>query len=203
MKIIWHGHACFELRTQEGSVVFDPYAEGSVRGLRLPELSADAVICSHGHGDHNAADEVKLTGEMPRFAVVRIPTCHDECMGAKRGKNLITVIEAEGLRVAHCGDLGHTLDEQTLKAVGHVDILMIPVGGFYTIDAKTAKAVCESIDPAMIIPMHYRGIDKGLERVAPVSDFTRLYPTDAVHMLDTNELTVTKPLGRQVTVFAW
>ena len=109
MKLTWYGHACFKLETASGSVVFDPYAPGSVPGLALPEITADAVVCSHRHSDHYCPEAVTLTGSEPSFAMCSIPTFHDECMGAKRGDNLITVVTAEGLTVAHCGDLGHEL----------------------------------------------------------------------------------------------
>ena len=203
MKIIWHGHACFELVTDEGSLLLDPYADGYVRGLKLPPVCADAVICSHSHSDHSAAELVQLTGKTPRFTVERIPSWHDECCGRKRGENMITVIEAEGMRICHLGDLGHELSAEQLDAIGKIDVLMIPVGGVYTIDAPTAKRVAEAIAPTVTVPMHYRGKGVGLRIIAPCDDFTSLFPEDVVQYLSTNELTVSKPAVPSVTVFAW
>ena len=202
MKIIWHGHACFEIVSKEGSAVFDPYAKGSVRGFELPPICADAIISSHRHSDHCGAENVTLSGRAPNFSVRQIETWHDECMGEKRGKNLITVIEAEGLRVAHCGDLGHELSEAQLRELGQIDIMMIPVGGYYTVDALTAKAVAAAVSPTVVIPMHYRCGDKGLKSIAGCDEFTKLFPKDLVRRLDTNECTLCKPLTPSVTVFA-
>ena len=203
MKIIYHGHACFEVVTENGSVVFDPYADGSVRGLRLPELTADAVICSHSHSDHNAKDKVRLSGKAPGFELTQLSCFHDEYNGAKRGGNLISVIEAEGLRLAHCGDLGHELTPAQLRALGRIDVLMIPVGGFFTVDAVTAKSIADKIDPAIIIPMHYKGDGVGLKNIGECGAFTALYPKDSVKYLDSNEFILKIPPIPAVTVFAF
>ena len=201
MKLTWYGHACFKLETDCGSVVFDPYAPGSVAGLTLPEITADAVVCSHKHHDHYCPEAVTLTGTKPKFAMRSIPTFHDECMGAKRGDNLITVVTAEGLTVAHCGDLGHELSAEILHELGKIDILLIPVGGVYTLDAKAAKHVCEQISPTVIIPMHYRCGSAGLQNVAPVDEFLSLFDETQTTRLPSNTLTVQQPLTPSVTVF--
>lgn len=202
MKLTWFGHACFMLQSDEGSVVFDPYVPDYVQGLRLPEIAADAVVCSHGHSDHNCAEAVSLTGCTPKFEMRQIRTYHDECKGAKRGGNLITLVTAEGLTVAHCGDLGHLLSPDALHSLGKIDVLMIPVGGVYTLDAAAAKAVCEQVKPAVVIPMHYRCGNVGLQNIAPVDDFLRLFDDDFIHRLPSNTLTLEAPLDASVTVFA-
>ena len=106
MKITWCGHSCFLVETREGSAVLDPYAPGSVPGVSLPALTADAVLCSHGHRDHGYTEGVRLSGKPAAFSVKTIPCFHDDKGGSLRGENLIRVIEAEGLRIAHLGDLG-------------------------------------------------------------------------------------------------
>ena len=136
MKLTWCGHSCFLLESRSGSVVFDPYAPGSVPGLVLPTLRADAVICSHEHADHFYPEGVELSGRKPDFEIRQFDCWHDDARGAKRGKNMMTLVEADGLRVLHMGDLGHMLSPEQLAALGRVDVLMIPVGGFYTIDAR-------------------------------------------------------------------
>lgn len=186
MKLTWYGHACFMLDTAEGSVVFDPYEDNYMPNLRLPKLSADNVICSHGHGDHSAAHAVTLTGNEPTFKITQISCFHDEAQGEKRGKNTITVVEAEGKRIAHFGDLGHKLDGEQLAAIGHIDVLMIPVGGIYTVDAKTAKEICDVIKPAVIVPMHYRMGSAGLQNVAGVDEFLTLFDEDEILRLGKN-----------------
>lgn len=203
MKIIYHGHACFEVVTENGSIVFDPYADGSVRGLTLPDITADTVVCSHSHSDHNAKDKVSLSGNSPSFKVTQLSCFHDEVRGAKRGGNLISVIEAEGLRLAHCGDLGHELTPAQLRALGRIDVLMIPVGGFYTVDAVTAKSIADKLDPAIIIPMHYKDDDVGLKNIGECGAFTALYPKDSVKYLDSNEFILKIPPIPAVTVFAF
>lgn len=204
MKLIWHGHSCFELITSDGSVVFDPYSPGSVRGLKLPKLHADAVICSHGHGDHNYAAGVLLTGEQPRFSVRQLKTYHDGKKGALRGDNLCSVIDAEGLSIAHLGDLGHVLTPEQAEWFGHIDLLMIPVGGYYTICANQAKEVAQQIDADIIVPMHYSDekAKTGLPEVAPVDDFLRLWEPDMTVYLSSNEYDVHPSSERRVVVFA-
>ncbi|MBR0353935.1 MAG: MBL fold metallo-hydrolase [Oscillospiraceae bacterium] len=187
MKLTWYGHSCFLLETAEGSVVFDPYAPGAVPGVALPEdLTADTVVCSHGHKDHGYAAGVKLSGRKPGFRVKQLDCWHDDRQGALRGKNTITVIEAEGRRIAHLGDLGHELSPAQLTALGRVDLLLIPVGGHYTIDAKTADRVARKIGAALTVPMHYRGPGFGYSVIGPVEDFLAL--CDEVVRLDSSEM---------------
>lgn len=201
MKLIWRCHACFELDTPLGSVVFDPYAPGSVRGLRLPRLHADAVICSHGHSDHNYAEGVELSGTEPRFAVTQVKTFHDGQLGKMRGDNLCTVIEAGSVRIAHLGDLGHALTPDTVSQLGKIDVLMIPVGGFYTICAKQAREVAIALGAKTIVPMHYSGDGIGLENVAPVDDFLSLWNEDEIVRLGGNEYDIQPVDKRRIVVF--
>ena len=174
MKLTWYGHSCFLLESAEGSVVFDPYAPGSVPGVELPVLTADAVLCSHGHRDHGCQEAVTRSGATPRFSVTRIESFHDDRQGALRGGNTIHVVEADGLRVAHLGDLGEALNEAQLAALGKVDVLLIPVGGYYTIDAPTADAAARAVGARLVVPMHYRGEGFGYDVIAPVEDFLAL-----------------------------
>lgn len=174
MILTWYGHSCFLLETAEGSVVFDPYAPGSVPGVELPPLTADAVLCSHGHRDHGFAEAVTLSGRKPAFRVTAIDSFHDDKRGLLRGKNTIYVVEAEGKRVAHLGDLGHEPNEKQLAAIGKVDLLLIPVGGHYTIDAKTADRIARAVGARLTVPMHYRGEGFGYNVIGPVEDFLAL-----------------------------
>lgn len=174
MKITWYGHSCFKVSFDGGSVVFDPYADGSVPGWTLPRLSADAVLCSHSHDDHAGAGKVTLSGREPDCKVETVECFHDAEHGAKRGANTIHILTADGVRVAHLGDLGHEPDEAQLAAIGAPDVLLIPVGGFYTIDAATAAAVAEKIGARITVPMHYRGDGFGYDVIGTVEEFTAL-----------------------------
>ena len=135
MKLIWNGHSCFTLATEAGTLVIDPYEDGSVPGLSPLHLEADAVYCSHEHRDHGNRAAVALSGKPCAVEVEELATWHDEVQGAKRGPNTMRIFSAEGLRVAHLGDLGCGLTPEQAEALSGLDALLIPVGGFYTIDA--------------------------------------------------------------------
>lgn len=186
MKLTWYGHSCFLVETAEGSVLLDPYSPGSVPGLQLPELTADLVLCSHNHRDHGYREGVKLSGRTPALRVERLETFHDEKGGALRGPNTVHILEAEGLRVVHLGDLGHMLSPEQIAALGRVDLLLIPVGGHYTIDGSTAAKLASAIGAGITVPMHYRGEGFGYDVIGPVEDFTRHF--DAVQQWDSNVL---------------
>lgn len=174
MKLTWYGHSCFLLESGEGSIVFDPYAPGSVPGWELPALRADAVICSHGHRDHGWAGGVALTGGRFGGRILQISTFHDDRGGALRGGNTVTLAEADGLRAVHMGDIGCALTAEQIAALGRVDVLMIPVGGHYTVDAAGAWEIAKALAAPIILPMHYRGADFGYDVIGPVEPFLAL-----------------------------
>lgn len=203
MKLTWNGHACFLLETEEGSIVFDPYKPGSVPGLTLPSLAADCVICSHQHGDHNYAEGVTLSGRQPRFSLRQIPCFHDCEQGSLRGNNQITVVTAEGIHLAHMGDIGHMLSPKQLDTLGPVDVLLIPVGGFYTVNAEQAKALVDAIRPRLVVPMHYRRGDQGLQKIEELAPFLSLFSEDVVTWLDTNSAPLLLPETQQILIFRW
>lgn len=189
MKLTWYGHSCFKLETAEGSVVFDPYSPGSVPGLSLPELTADVTICSHGHGDHNYTAGVRRSGAETSFRAQQIELFHDDVHGLKRGKNRAAIVDAEGQRLVHLGDLGHALDADTIAALGKVDVLLIPVGGYYTIDAAQAHGIVTALKPRITVPMHYRGAGFGYAEIATVDEFLSLSAN--VRRFDENTLEIT------------
>jgi len=180
MKIKWLGHASFMITSEAGiKIVTDPYASGE--SLRYGEIkeSADIVTVSHEHGDHNNVAAVKGNPEVVRgTAKVKevefkgIPTYHDNVGGNQRGKNTIFCFEVDGIRVCHLGDLGHQLSDKQVAEIGRVDILLVPVGGFYTIDANVATVVCNQLIPKVIIPMHYKN-DRCRFPIAGVDEFLR------------------------------
>ena len=167
VTITWHGHACFKIECGGHSIVMDPYR--GVDGYPELHLSAGAVMASHTqHDDHSAFDLVNIVeeeGDSP-FRTETIACFHDDEGGSLRGENKITIIEAAGKRIAHMGDLGHMLSEEQLDAVGKCDVMLIPVGGYFTIDAKGAKEIVDAADPVVVIPMHYRSGSYGYDVIA-------------------------------------
>lgn len=164
MNITWYGQSCFRLEAKEGSVLIDPFKKDI--GLRPPRVKDDLVLVTHEHHDHNgtegATEEsfiVRGPGEFERkgISVRGIASFHDEQQGAERGLNTIYVIKAEELTLCHLGDFGQAaLDDEQLEVIGNVDVLFVPVGGTYTIDAKKAVHVIAQIEPKIVVPMHYK-----------------------------------------------
>ncbi|MGB9679058.1 MAG: MBL fold metallo-hydrolase [Thermoanaerobacteraceae bacterium] len=164
MNIKWLGHSCFKLTSEKGTVVVtDPFDESV--GYPMPNVKADIVTSSHSHFDHNYFKAVKGNFEIvdslgeqniKGIKIKGVNTYHDEEGGAKRGKNIVFVFDIDGIRIAHLGDLGHVLTDMQIKEIGKVDIILIPVGGFFTINAKKAVEVMNQLSPKITIPMHYK-----------------------------------------------
>ncbi len=201
MNIIWNGHSCFTLESENGSVVLDPYQDGAVPGLAPIRPTADAVLCSHEHRDHGARSLVTLTGRSPSFQVTELPTFHDPEGGALRGPNTIHILSAEGLRIAHLGDLGCSLSAQQLDLLRELDALLIPVGGYYTIDAAQAQAFVQRLNPRVVVPMHYRSDTFGYDVIARLEDFLALR-SDVVRYPG-NTLVLTKDTPSQTAVLTY
>ena len=204
MNITWLGHSCFLVESGGWRIVLDPYYVETYPALHV---DADEVLCSHCHRDHAFLEAVTLSGrnraESP-FAVETVSTFHDEKGGALRGENTVHILRAEGLTVVHCGDLGHELSEDQLKKIKGCDALLIPVGGYYTIDALTAKKVADAVAPRVLVPMHYRFGAHGYPEIGTLEDFLPLCDAARVHRLDANGFTLTKyaPAGIVVPRFA-
>jgi L-ascorbate metabolism protein UlaG (beta-lactamase superfamily) len=162
--VIWHGHACFELQGEGLTIVLDPF-----KGIGIPDpkAAADIVLCSHSHQDHNNVNPVlRKEGQVLEgfvgsksvkgVTVKGIAAFHDDARGAERGKNSIYTFNLDGVQFCHLGDLGHELSPATVDEIGKVDVLFVPVGGYFTIGPEAATKVCEQLKPRVIIPMHYR-----------------------------------------------
>ena len=193
MKITWYGHACFGVESEGYRIVLDPYEK--VRGYADPHLTANEVLCSHDHFDHNCRAAVTVKPAASPFTVGTVATLHDDQGGKLRGKNTVHIMKTEGVTVVHLGDLGHRLTEAQAAPLRGCDVLLIPVGGTYTIDAAGAKAVVEALRPRIVVPMHYRRGDIGFENIAPLEEFLRLFPAEQVHELDGNSFEVTPELS--------
>jgi len=174
VSITYNGHSCFTVSSEGCSIVFDPYSPGSVPGLKPLRLEADAVLCSHGHGDHGYAAAVKTSGRALPFALETITCPHDDAGGAKRGMNIIHILTMGAVRLAHMGDIGYPLPENDLALLRGVDVLLLPVGGYYTIDAMQANALADETGTRVVIPMHYRTASSGFPVIAPLEDFLAL-----------------------------
>ena len=192
MKVKWLGHASFLITSDAGiKIITDPYVTGG--GINYGEIkeSADIVTVSHEHGDHSNVAAVKGNPEVVSQATEvsgiefkAIPTYHDEAGGKQRGKNTIFCFVVDGVKVCHLGDLGHRLSDKQVADVGPVDVLLIPVGGYYTIDAGVATEVCNRLKPRIIIPMHYKN-ERCAFPIAAVDEFLR--GKERVSQLDTSE----------------
>lgn len=200
MNITWLGHSCFILEAEGFRALLDPYSE--VPGLPDVETEADAVYCSHDHFDHAYTEKVRLTsGKTNPFSVTEVRTFHDDKDGALRGTNVIRKFTAGGVSVAHFGDLGHPLSPEQLHELGPCDAILIPVGGFYTIDAATAKAVADAVGAPVVVPMHYRSGPVGFDVLGTLEDFTGLYPAERVKRYG-GTLTIEKGMEPQIAVMA-
>ncbi len=163
MRIQWYGHSCFLLTNEAGvRVLTDPCSPET--GYSIAGAEAEIVTLSHDHFDHNylagvsgAPFVVRTPGRFTHMgvSVTAVETLHDAFGGARRGKNLVCVIEMDGLRLVHLGDLGCEPDEFTLAKIGRADVLFVPVGGRYTIDADEAREVANLLAPKVLVPMHY------------------------------------------------
>lgn len=164
MIIQWLGHSCFLLTSAGGvRVLTDPFDPKI--GYPAPAVEADIVTTSHQHSDHNYTavvkgnfTTVKTAGSvtLKGIEILGVPTFHDEASGGQRGQNLLFRLTIDGLKVLHCGDLGHALTSEQVQAVGAVDVLLVPVGGHYTVDAAAALAVMRALHPTVTIPMHFK-----------------------------------------------
>ncbi|MBU0636947.1 MAG: MBL fold metallo-hydrolase [Patescibacteria group bacterium] len=167
MYITYLGHSCFKIQDKISSdgvtVITDPFDK--IVGLKVPHSEADIVTVSHQHADHNYTDAIRgkpfiITSageyEIKGVSIEGVDTFHDSSDGKERGNNTVYKINMEGVNIVHLGDLGHLLEAKQLEKIEGADILLIPVGGHFTIDAKKATEVVNQIEPRIVIPMHYK-----------------------------------------------
>jgi L-ascorbate metabolism protein UlaG (beta-lactamase superfamily) len=192
VELRYYGHAMFGIQVNGTTIVIDPWNEDI--GYPKPKVSPTAVVISHEHFDHS---NVSLCGGNPKIVrclaqegktwakvdeqigpvhISGVATYHDDTQGSARGKNTVTIFEAEGLRVVHLGDLGHLLSDEQVRAIGRVDVLMIPVGGYYTIGPAEADRVIEQLQPRVVIPMHFKTEVNASWPIGTLDDFLKGKP---------------------------
>ena len=182
MKVKCLGHACFFITSKEGiRIITDPYAVGGGINYSPIKETADIVVVSHEHGDHNNVSAVLGSPEVVKGSGVKIAkgiqfkgigTYHDTNKGKQRGFNTVFCFTVDGIKLCHLGDLGHLLTQEQVTEIGDVDMLFIPVGGFFTIDAADASRVCDQLAPKVIIPMHFK-TPKCTYPIASAEDFLK------------------------------
>ncbi len=164
MDITYLGHSSFKIKGKVTTVITDPYDSDMV-GLKFPKTDGDIITVSHNHSDHNKVEAVAnvkkvISGpgeyEISGVSIIGVQSFHDDKKGKERGPNTLYVIEIDGVRILHSGDLGHKLGDSDIKEIGTIDILMIPVGGKFTLGPKEAMEVVKQVGPSIIIPMHYK-----------------------------------------------
>jgi L-ascorbate metabolism protein UlaG (beta-lactamase superfamily) len=205
MIIKWQGHASFVIKVAGKSIVTDPFDEKL--GYPLLKDEVDIATISHEHWDHSAVSVLKGNPKIIRepgrqqigdIVIEGIKTYHDKTGGSERGENIIFKIAAEGLNIVHLGDLGLILADQEIERLGTVDVLMIPVGGIYTLNAKEANILVEKIQPRLVIPMHYATPHLSFE-LEPLENFTEKYDKVIIK----KQLEISKdnlPFERQIVV---
>lgn len=182
MDIKYFGHSAFFIRPKDAKVVTDPF-DPKMTGIKFPKTEADIVTISHQHKDHNFKEGISGTPlfiEMPGeyekngVRITGYQTYHDKKKGEERGENVAYKIEADGISILHCGDLGVVWEDPFIDQLGEVDVLMVPVGGFYTIDANEAVELVKKIEPSLVIPMHYKTAKHNKDaQIAPVDEFLK------------------------------
>ncbi|MEM1719901.1 MAG: MBL fold metallo-hydrolase [Desulfurococcaceae archaeon] len=195
MIISWHGHACVSVQVNGYTIVIDPH-DGLSIGLKKPATRADLVLVTHDHFDHNAVNAVSKDktrvlkmhyGEtfVDSLRVVGLRSYHDKSKGRRRGENAVYVIEVKGARLAHLGDIGDIPEELVLEKLKGVDLLMVPVGGTFTIEPEEAWSLVEKTKPVNVMPIHY-WITGLMLPLKPVDEFLKLVKGYNVVKLDTN-----------------
>lgn len=182
MKLEWIGHSCFQLTASDGTVaITDPY--DAKTGYDLLPLRADLVTMSHAHDDHASTQQLVGTPKIVRgleragcggIQTHAVMSYHDDAQGAKRGENAIRIFELDGLTLVHMGDQGCMPDKDVLEAIRGADVMLIPCGGFYTVDAWGAKAIVDAAKPRLVIPMHVRLKKGGYDVLAGPEPFMAL-----------------------------
>jgi len=207
MKLKWWGHSCFLIEEDGKKIITDPY-DDSLPYSKVDDRP-DIVTVSHDHFDHNAVERLEGDFEVVKtkdgyqddnIEIKGIKTFHDKDEGEDRGENLIFTMQFSDKKLCHIGDLGHPLTEDEFSQLEDIDILLIPVGGYYTINADEAFEIAQKIDPKYIVPMHYK-TDILDFPITGVEDFIHKFDHDAIEIKDGAEVDLDDvPEGKKVIV---
>lgn len=196
ISLKWFGHSMWKVWNEKISIITDPFTD---IGYPLPKNeTADIVISSHDHFDHNnfalikgSFQKITQAGdfEFKGMKFKTFQTYHDDCCGKKRGTNLLIRFELDNKIILHCGDIGHDLEDSLIEKIGKVDLLFIPVGGFFTIDAETAHNITNRLKPNIICPMHYK-TDVLDFPISKIDEFLKFYKN--IKHVDSNQYSLTE-----------
>lgn len=196
MELTYIGHSCFHIKGKKVSIVIDPY-NPEMTGYKMPKQNCKILLNSHNHDDHNfnqqVNHEVLLNNpgeyEIDDVYVIGVQTAHDDKDGNERGQNIVFSIDIDGINIVHLGDLGHELNEKALSKLGAVDVLLVPVGGHFTVDSFTASKIISAIEPKIVVPMHYKTEDLKIKELDELSVFLHEMGEKNPEKLDSLKLT--------------
>ena len=202
IKLEWLGHSCWAIETEGYRIVMDPYGDGVVPGYPPLRAEADQVIPSHDHSDHGAVECVKIRegadGKTCPFSITEIHSYHDDTEGSQRGKNIIHILEKDGIRIAHMGDIGCMPTEEQKELLKNIDVMLMPVGGFFTLEPADVYRLVQELQPKTLVPMHYRTETFGYDAIGTLEAYTKL--CDDVVFYDSNVLVLPGDLKKQTAV---
>lgn len=200
MTLTWYGHSCFLIDEKNYKIVVDPYADGSVPGYPKLRLEANQVLYSHDHADHRGQECVKIveSDEVCPFQITKIETNHDDQNGSLRGKNIIHILESNDEKIIHMGDIGCKIEDDRLKSA---DVMLMPVGGYYTLEPNQVHELIHMYQPKVLIPMHYRFGSYGYPEIGTLDTF--LKDCDNVQKYESNTFVVDEPFKNQTIVLTY
>lgn len=200
MNIKWFGQSCFLLTDENGvRVLTDPC--GPKTGYDIKNVYCEAVTVSHDHFDHNhvtsaAGEPVVITDpgehEVGGVRIIGFPAYHDDCEGRRRGGNIMYLFEMDGIRILHAGDIGHQLSREQIAQIGLVDVLLVPIGGTYTLDYLAAREFANSLRPSVVIPMHFKTPQCALSELDDCGSFVATVQDCRIHKLNDCEASIFK-----------
>lgn len=203
IKLQWFGHSAFKIEYNNYSIFLDPYADNTVPGLSPIHEKANLVLCSHEHRDHNYRDGVEVISNFVEnpFEISFIECPHDDEGGTKRGMNKISILKVDEITLCHMGDIGDMLSHKQIEKIKNIDVLMAPIGGFYTLAPDKMNVLVNEINPNVFVPMHYRNEDFGYDVIGTLDDYLKYCKN--IKRYDTNTLVITKGMESQTAILKY